>query len=643
MPEAIYDWSSTTTDLEEGFGDFVRMLVPWETGDDDDSSRVFKPTKPTAMSIEGSVAERGIAFKDNLEEFVLAPLLREGEKGKGKLLAILEKLQDMLLQAVDDQKVDPDMEDTMEEVLIVTKALAAIASRRDGELGSSDADVASFLDMGHQGLALCSSVKQEAYYGALLAEQQRAAPVNRRLRPKMDKLVPKLKAYLELGEVTSGGAMLVEAMQVSSEAAAGLRPTQADEINELTNQASKSYEMAHLSAFKRNNVEAICLADLELYIKEAEKVYGLTDDRRALKAFMVQKQQSLGHVARFNALQAACKEWVKAQDGKTDLDIQSLNNIKLATIPLEGLTPEGQPVIESIKEAATLTIALLAPRGENDFEVGRLEAEVSEILALAEVAKLLNGLVRIGDSGKEAGITELVNHSSAIESCVAFYKLGDTPEARLSADKNYAGAREVKSGLLVIEEMFFGEGAGKVTGRTKSVAKHAKQLLKECGAGELDRLMTKCTEAIKGLTPLGADFNQKQWDDEFQGDDIHDLLELAKGSLLKTAPKTLEAAVSKAVTAHKNYKYALESFGGDLEHTDFEKAAKCQVEIARRALVAANCCAFIKEFSTQPLKLRRVLRAQKESLTADQWESMNAVLASDVETRLSHQRAKGST
>ena len=237
----------------------------------DGEHQSFDPLTLRMWDIEASARERRDTFCSLLQTNVFAPLIQLGERGFDALMGVCSLLLKWLDHASESELAD-DYEEMLDDVALSCRAFAAIGSRVYGRLGSSYQDVEHFMSKADFDPSTFYLLREEAWWASMMEEHDQTLAATRELRPGMNDLIGRLQISMKTG-CTVQRATALEAVRMLGQAKKRLRPTQADELEELARQAAIQVEEQFLTLMGDQLTDDIVKWG-EGYLKVANTVFG---------------------------------------------------------------------------------------------------------------------------------------------------------------------------------------------------------------------------------------------------------------------------------------------------------------------------------------------------------------------------------
>ena len=434
--QALSDWTNKSGSLEQRFPEFLDMMWPCSRPSDGDAL-TYDPLLPKARFVEGSPAEAAITFKDNLVSKTFAPMICEGEASVARLIGISEMLIEAISEAADQQgEIDENYEQLFEEVLVMCRALVAVASREYGICGSSESDVLA-LGGTDAGMCLLASIKQNEWFNAMFSEHQKCAGSLALLQPKVKAFVPQLKEAEAATSTPCETQLVLDGIKLLGECKVGLRPTQSDILEGLVKGLCKRLEESYMSELScGKSVGASALAEMELYTSVVAEVlpeFG----QGSLKLAVVSCQQQAGMEARFAALAELCSTWLDNQAKASEDLLEGLAEIRTSGAVMSGMQPACANATATIAAARSeMMRRLLQTTGSSDDGLSSDDLQV--MAQYSETVKMLGGFASGTRTPDSADLLAHVfsEQWSAFQSFADYKALGDTAGTRVAADKD---------------------------------------------------------------------------------------------------------------------------------------------------------------------------------------------------------------
>lgn len=631
--KAINDWASSSKGVGENFTIFLQMNLPWKVEADDCT---FDPCHPKARHIEGSPLEKASQWQGCLEGNVFAPIIMEEQEGLPKLLSVAEQLSDAVQTASEDNTVANDFGDVLENVLLVCKALPAIGSRQYGIMGSTDNDVEAFTELCCKGWQLLSSIKQNTWWASMLEEHERCVAASRRLRPRMTALSAIMDAAAKTEGQLCTGSDMVEAMRLMVEAKESLRPTQADSFSEKVLAQVTLHEANHLKILNGDGADQSIDAMLvEAFVKQGRDTFGESADRTTIASMLESRKHELGQAQRLQRLAADCQAWL-ADQKKEQQDPNLLKAISVTAGLAKGMQTKNADTKHHIGRVAGEIVHMLRElfvKGRDDPVVVQIRC----LIDLAEVAHSLVAFAPIDDMGTDE-VDIVVQHRSEFFAIGAFFTSGPDTAARVLVDRGCKNVRASITAVKTISEAIKKNKKLNEIPRVQVILNEARDEIGRAADIEIPKATTKLADALKPLTKVAVGEGIDNWFTGCQGDSYDALLEHAQATILVENPTTVQ---QNTVAARKE----LDSWVGIVDSYAKKECLSAPrelytklVELGEETYVCAMCCTLLLTQGATPLKLRRNLKAQKETLSAERWSNVPPALRNEVDGKLAWQR-----
>jgi len=529
-------------------------------------------------------------------------------------------------------------------VLVMCRALVAVASREYGICGSSESDVLA-LGGTDAGMCLLASMKQNEWFNAMFSEHQKCAGSLALLQPKVKAFVPQLKEAEAATSTPCETQLVLDGIKLLGECKVGLRPTQSDILEGLVKCLCKRLEESYMSELScGKSVGASALAEMELYTSVVAEVLP-ESGQGSLKSAVVSCQQQAGMEARFAALAELCSTWLDNQAKASEDLLEGLAGVRTSGAVMSGMQPACANVTATIAAARSeMMRRLLQTTGSSDDGLSSDDLQV--MAQYSEAVKMLGGFASGTRTPDSADLLAQVfsEQWSAFQSFADYKALGDTAGTRVAADKDLAKAKLVVSGHLRAQEAMRGH-VGETPPRLNQILDSVAAMLTASSELEIPTQKEKLASAVKALEQFGVGVAVASWDSGFKGKTFEELLGHACGTFLIEAPDGLKQALARTKKELEAWKHVLTVYDNESEQqsADITLAMEKHYTEAVVLLTSGLCLVAVQKLGGQPLKLRRALKAQKDSLDDAAWQAVNILIRELVEEKINWQRAaKGS-
>ena len=634
--KAVNDWATSSKSVAEGFAEFLDMLLPWSG---EDSMEVeFDPLAPKARHIESSPKERCMQLTQNLQTHVFAVIIGDSEPGLPRLIDVCRVLKDAIEAAADNDHIVEEYEEFLEETLLVCKALPAIGSREYGILGSCDDDVELFMkqDSANPNPGLLTTVRQNQWWRDRLTEFETTVVASQRLRPKMVATQKTLTKATSSGSVPTASVM-VAAVNLYGQAKMNMRPTHADGFEQVLAEARGTFNKATLEQLGSGDSSIDDPAGLDEYIKACLMVFGENTEMSEIAAKLETHKRDLGVKIRFDKVHRACQAWLAGQQSGSS-PIDGLADIKSSVGMVTGMTPAKPEIQQSI--VGTVEAMCAALEAAEESADGLLDADISLIKEVGEVANRLNTL--FASKAEKVGpvVEMIVSCGNAFDSFLSYAALGDDAASRIAAEPRGVRLRECVAGVALLRDKM--SAMTSPPKLVQHVVTSVQTMVDAAAVIELPKMKEKVANALEPLKAFGIGEGLQQWFESFDGANLDDLHEHAKSTILSECPTNVESIVKKARKEFIAFETSVDLYGWRGHEKAYLDTMGIRVSQGEETYASVMMLTCLKVAHSQPLKLRRALKAHKETVASERWGEIPPILREEVETRLAWQRSSAS-
>ena len=199
--------------------------------------------------------------------------------------------------------------------------------------------------------------------------------------------------------------------------------------------------------------------------------------------------------------------------------------------------------------------------------------------------------------------------------------------------------RTLVAAMTTTDEALLTKAAENIPKWMEKVAAFAKVMVSESSQTDVPKYREKLSAAVKSLKVLSVGPDLADFDHEFKGATVDEFVLFCEGTIMTERADVMNEVIQKTEKALKAWRFVIASYADSTDEatTYGEQVGEWLIK-ARVAFRTTIIIDVLKKNAAAPLKLRRLLRAEKTALGND-WDRVHELLRTKVDVSCEWQRA----